>query len=281
VDRFVVVVVNYNTREDLQACLETVLATDAREVIVADNGSTDGSREMVREDFADTRLLCFDDNPGYGGAANRAVATTDTPFVLLLNSDTLLAPDTLAMLGDYLDRHPAVGIIGPRLLNPDGTLQPSCYPYPGSLRWALDNDDLAPLLRHIKLAREAAFRTWDHDRAREVPWVKGAAMAIRRTAFEEVGGFDDAFFMYHEETDLCFRMARAGWKTHFAPVTDIIHTGESSTSQYRRAMSRALDESTRRFHRKHYSGPRKLLASGSWSVLTMLRRALTRRRAHQ
>jgi GT2 family glycosyltransferase len=283
VDHFTVVIVNYNTREDLRACLETVPATEPGQVIVADNGSTDGSREMVREDFPDARLLCFDDNPGYGGGANRAIATTDTPYVLLLNSDTLLAPDALATLGDYLDAHPGVGIAGPRLLNPDCSLQPSCYPYPGSLRWAIDNDDLAPLLRRLAPLREVAYRTWAHDRNRRVPWVKGAALAIRRTAFDEVGGFDEAFFMYHEETDLCYRLAAAGWQVHFAPVTEVVHTGGTSTAQYYSAMSVALYRSAEQFYRKHYSGVHRWLAGVSWRglararyVMSLMRLRLTR-----
>jgi GT2 family glycosyltransferase len=274
---FAVVVVNFNTREDLHACLTTVLAARPRQVVVADNGSTDGSREMVREAFPEVSLLCLD-NPGYGGAANRAIATTDAQYVLLLNSDTLLAPDALEALADYLDRHPEVGMAGPRLLNVDGSLQPSCYPYPGSLRWAFDNDDLAPLRHRSARLRESGYRTWSHDRPRRVPCVMGAVLAIRRSAFDAVGGFDESFFMYYEEIDLSYRLAAAGWEVHFAPVTDVVHAGGASTSQRRSAMSIAHYRSAEHFHQKHYQGLHLHLVNGVWKGLAWLRLASARAR---
>lgn len=271
-DRFAVVVVSYNTREDLRACLRSVAAARPGEVVVADNGSTDGSRAMVREQFPAVTLLCLDENPGYGGAANRAIAATSTPYVFLLNSDTLIAPDALAALGAYLDARPGVAIAGPRLRNPDGSLQPSCYPFPGSLRWAFDNDDVGRVLGRIPALREFSLRTWAHSRSRCVPWVKGAALAIRRSAFEDIGGFDTSFFMYHEETDLCYRLAEAGWEVHFAPVTDVAHTGGTSAAQWQREMDAALVESAVHFHRKHYDGAHLWLVTHVWDALTRTRR---------
>jgi len=269
---FAVVVVNFNTREDLRACLRSVVASAPRQIVVADNGSTDGSREVVREAFPSVALLCLDENPGYGGAANRAIAATSAPYVLLLNSDTLIAPDALETLGAYLDTHPGAAVVGPRLLNPDGSLQPSCYPFPGSLRWAFDNDDVGRLLARLPLVRELGLRTWRHDRSRRVPWVKGAALALRRAAFDAVGGFDESFFMYHEESDLCFRLADAGWEVHFAPVTDVVHTGGTSTAQRQPEMDAALARSATRFHRKHYDGVHLWLATRAWAGITRVRR---------
>jgi N-acetylglucosaminyl-diphospho-decaprenol L-rhamnosyltransferase len=274
---FAVVIVNYNTREDLRACLNSVLAAGPRQVVVADNGSSDGSREMVRETFPGVDLLELA-NPGYGGAANRAIATTDTPYVLLLNPDTLLAPDALLALGAYLEAHPPVGMVGPRLLNPDGSLQPSCYPYPGSLRWAFDNDDLAPLRRRSTRLRESGYRTWSHDCPRRVPCVMGAVLAIRRSAFDAVGGFDESFFMYYEEIDLCYRLNAAGWEVHFAPVTEVVHAGGTSTSQRRSAMSVAHYRSAEHFHRKHYRGLHLHLVNGVWKGLAWLRLVSARAR---
>ena len=137
----------------------------------------------MRRRFPDVRLLPCEDNPGYGAASNRVIATCTTPHVLLLNSDTVVPRGTLEVLADHLDRHPRAAVVGPRLHNPDGSLQPSAHPFPRPL-------SLRPVVRHIPLLRDRSLRTWPHHHARVVPWVKGAALAIRRAAFEAVGGFD-------------------------------------------------------------------------------------------
>lgn len=263
-----VVIVNYNTRVDLRACLGSVLAARPGEVIVADNGSTDGSREMVKDDYPDVKLLCFDDNPGYGGAANRAIAATSAPYVLLLNSDTILETDGIGALADYLEANPGVAVAGPRLINTDGSLQPSCYPFPGSFRWTWDNDLIGPLLHRFGIS---GLRTWAHGRSRPVPWVKGAALAIRRSFFDDVGGFDESYFMYHEETDLCYRLWQAGYATHFAPVTEVRHAGGMSTSQYAERMSAELHRAASRFHHMHLRGAHRALVNVLWRGLGRVR----------
>src|SRR5262249_32929400 len=154
-------------------------------------------------------------NLGYGAAANQAVASCTAEYVLLLNSDTLLSSGALKALGDYLDLHPRAAIVGPRLVNSDGTLQASCYPFAGTLEWFLDNDACVQLIRYVPVLRNHCLRTWSHTYARAVPCVKGAALAIRREAFDAVGGFDESFFMYFEEMDLCHRLEAIGWQVHF------------------------------------------------------------------
>jgi GT2 family glycosyltransferase len=248
-----VAIISFNTREHLRACLTTVLAEEPREVIVLDNGSSDGSVEMVRRDFPQITLHVEPTNPGYGGAANRAIGGCSSEYVLLLNSDTLLQGGALRALSAYLDSHPRAGIVGPRLVNLDGTLQPSCFEFPTPLITLLHHTTLGSLIRYLPIIRDRYLGTWSHAYARTVPWLVGAALAIRREAFEEVGGFDESYFMYFEEVDLCYRLRAAGWETHYAPVTDVTHVGGASTLQSRADMRAQMFASALRFHERHRS----------------------------
>ena len=243
--RIAVAIVNYNTVGYLRDSLATVRAAGADEIVVRDNGSTDGSVDMVQREFPEVRVLDSRDNPGYGAASNQAVAACDSPYVLLLNSDTLLARDTLHVLADHLDAHPRAAIVGPRLHNTDGSLQRSAHGFPRPMT-------LRPVVRHIPGLRDRSLLTWPHDRPRAVQWLKGAALAIRRTAFDRVGGFDPDFFMYFEETDLCYRLIEAGWEIHFTPATTIVHKGGASTDQVRAEMAVQFLASMRQFYRRHY-----------------------------
>jgi hypothetical protein len=226
-----VAVISYNTRDILRDCLASVMAESPLEVVVVDNGSTDGSAEMVRREFPQARLVVDESNPGYGAASNRAVAECVAPYVLLLNSDTLLRQGTLRALYDYMEAHPRVAMAGPRLRNADGTLQPSCFAFPSATFLVVEHSSLRPLAGLIPPMRRHFFIGWPHDEARAVPWVMGAALMVRRAAFERVGGFDPSFHMYCEEVDLAYRLAAAGGETHFAPVADVTHLGGASTSQ--------------------------------------------------
>lgn len=248
-----VVIVNYNTREYLRECLAAVLSQSTDQVIVVDNASSDGSAEMVRAWYPSVKLYDNAFNRGYGAAANQAMAACTAEYVLLLNSDTVAHNGALDALTTYLEQHPGVGIVGPRLVNPDGTLQPSCYAFPGTLKWFLHYEVPGQLIRRVPILRNYQEHTWPHAEAQPVPWVMGAAIAIRREAFGAVGGFDESFFMYCEETDLCYRLQTAGWQVHFAPVATVMHVGQASTKQYRTEMAVQHIASRLLFYRRHYS----------------------------
>lgn len=248
-----VAIVNYNTREHLRACLATVQSEAPSEVVVVDNASSDGSAEMVRADYPWVTLHANRTNPGYGAAANQAVARCTAQYILLLNSDTRPQSGTLTALSTYLDRHPRAAIVGPRLENLDGTLQQSCYPFPSPLDTFLDKSTLSRLIHFVPVLRHHYLRTWRHTYSRIVPWVMGAALAIRRDAFQALGGFDESFFMYFEEVDLCYRLRNAGWQVHFSPVTTVVHMGGASTGQRRAAMMVQIFASEVRFYQRHYS----------------------------
>lgn len=226
-----VVVVSYNTREHLRACLASLAAESPADVVVVDNGSTDGSVEMVRREFPAVRVVEDPSNPGYGAASNQGVAACDTPYVLVINSDTLLRGGTLEALREFMDRHPRAGIAGPRLVHADGSPHRSCYAFPSTTFLVLEHSPLRRVAGWIPAIRRHYFIRWSPPKPRAVPWVHGAVLMLRRSAFDAVGGFDPSFHMYYEEADLAYRLALAGWETYFAPVAQVTHVGGASTSR--------------------------------------------------
>jgi GT2 family glycosyltransferase len=272
--RLAVVVVNYNTREHLRECLESVRAEGMAEVHVVDNASQDGSADMVRDLFPEVRLIVRTDNPGYAAAANQGIATCEAPLVLLLNSDTRLQPGAAAALARYLEDNPRAGIAGPRLLNPDGALQSSCFPFLTPLNVLVLNTWLNRAARAVPGWRDRFLPTWTGAPSRAGHWVKGAALAIRREAFAAVGGFDETYFMYSEEVDLCWRMLAAGWEVHYAPVASVVHAEGASTSQARHAMTAQLFSSLELFYRRHY--PPGALTRLRWAVVVILLERIAR-----
>jgi GT2 family glycosyltransferase len=248
-----VVVVSYNTRDHLAACL-AALVSQAGRIVVVDNASSDGSPEMVRERYPGVVLHANTRNVGFGAAANQGIADCQSDYVLLLNTDTRVEADALAALEAYLDSHPRVAIAGPRLVGSDGHLQASCFPFwlPFPLgAFAADGAAGRLLARLPRVKRGLIPADW-YTPAGPAPWVVGAAIAVRRAAFEAVGGFDAAFFMYFEDVDLCRRLVAAGWEVHFAPVTTIAHVGGASTRARRTEMAAEFFASTMVFHRRYY-----------------------------
>lgn len=247
-----VAIVNHNTCAHLRACLATVMSERPVQVIVVDNASTDGSPEMVAAEYPEVELVAAP-NEGFGAGANLAIRRAAAPYVLLLNSDTRLHPGTLRALAEYLDAHPRVGLAGPRLVNPDGSLQPSIYPAPSPVAELMRWTSLGKIGAAVPPLRRRFLLSWPHDRAVEAGWVVGAALAIRKEAFDAVGGFDPSFFMYSEEVDLAYSLAGAGWQVHFAPVATVTHTGGASTDAYRSQMMARLFGSMHHLYRKHFS----------------------------
>jgi GT2 family glycosyltransferase len=283
-----VIVVNYNTRDLLRDCLATAVNAGAAEVMVVDNASSDGSAAMVRRDYPTVTLLANQANSGFGAAANQAIFASRTPYVLLLNSDVLLNPQTVPALTAYLECRPQAAVAGPRLLNADGSLQPSAFPFPtpAALLWqATSLGRLAavrPALR--ERLRERYLIGWNHDQNRVVPWVMGAVLAIRRDVFTAVGGFDPTFYMFSEEVDLCYRLQKFGWQVHYTPSATAVHLGGASTNQQRHRMEVQRYRSTELFYRRHYSVPAAIalrLLTGYSMARNILRDAVRLRLSRQ
>jgi GT2 family glycosyltransferase len=266
-------IINYNTRDHLRLCLQSIEPSCRPHVLVVDNASSDGTPEMLEEEFPEVKLLANEHNPGYGAAANQAVQACQAPFLLLLNSDTRLQPGAGQKLSAYMEENPNAAIVGPRLLNADGSLQISTFPFPTPLATLVRETAAGRLLGATPWLKERYLPAWSHNRPRRVPWVLGAALALRRSACQAVGGFDDSFFMYYEEIDLCYRTQQAGWEVHFAPVTEVVHIREASTIQQRQEMIRELYVSMKKFYRRHYS-PGSLVRLKGVIAYVMLRNTL-------
>ena len=248
-----VAVISYNTCELLRRCLASVFADGAEDVVVADNGSTDLTVEMLHREFSRAHVFVDRSNPGYGTASNAAVARCRSDYVLLLNSDTVVYPGALRTLREYLDAHPRAAIVGPRLRNLDGTLQRSLHQFPTPLITLLDYSWVGPLVGLVPGLRKLYVASDRHETARAIPWVTGAALAIRKSAFREVGGFDPSFFMYYEEVDLSYRLHRAGWETHFTPAAEVMHVGGGSTGQHKGPMYAQQIASAIQYSERHHS----------------------------
>jgi GT2 family glycosyltransferase len=253
---FSIGVINYNTVDDVIACLASLHGATADEVIVVDSASSDDSVARVRQAFPDVTLIVSPANRGYGAAANLAIARCRSQYLLLLNSDTLVPERALETLERYLDEHPRAAIVGPRIDNPDGSLQPSCFGFPSLRNVFLRETRLGSLTTRLPVLRSRHLANWTHDQPRRVGWVRGAALALRVDAIRAIGGFDERFFMYSEEVDLSRRALDAGWETHFAPVTRIVHFGATSTQQARAAMALEFTRSSMRYYRLHERGLR-------------------------
>ena len=251
-------VVSYGTREELRACLSALASEPSHDVIVVDNASPDGSAAMVRSEFPRVELVENEQNRGYGPAANQAFASSSSDFFVLLNADVVPKPGAIASLVLYLEDHPRAAIVAPRLLNPDGTAQPSCYPFltPGHVLVVMSGLN-AVLSRLFPRARRH-LGTSPKTSTGNVPWVKGAALAIRASAFDEVAGFDESFFLYGEEHDLCYRLAQAGWETHFTTAAVMTHVERASSRGRETAVSEHIFGNLIHFYRKHFSRGRLL-----------------------
>jgi len=189
--------------------------------------------------------------------------------VLLLNADTQLTPGAVEALAAYLDDHPAAAMAGPRLVTATGTYEPSAHRFP---------TPLALLLQESGVRRLLGLGRRNEWHPRPVDWILGAALAIRREAFDAVGGFDETYFLYQEEVDLCFRLLAAGWETHYAPVATVLHVGGASTSQRAAETYGHFVRSTRRFARLRLSRSR---AAGVRVVLAAVLAARLARDAAQ
>jgi N-acetylglucosaminyl-diphospho-decaprenol L-rhamnosyltransferase len=266
-----VAIVNFNTRDHLRACLDSVLAEQPDGVVVVDNASTDGSGDLVRSRYPGVTLRVNPTNRGYGAAANQAIRSCGGDYVLLLNGDARVVPGTLAALADHMDRHPRAVVVGPLLQRLDGSVERSYFPFPGSMSWLLENEPIVWLLPYLPVPRERFLCLTSATTARVVPWVKGAALLIRQASFEAVGGFDESYFMYFEEVDLCLRLRARGGEVHFTPAATVIHAGGASTSQVRRAMHVAHFTSALQFYRRHYSAPRRIFWISAMRLKTLLR----------
>jgi len=247
-----VVVVTYNALPWVERALESVRG---HETIVVDHGSTDGTLELVRERFPEARLI-EQENKGLGGGSNAGMRVASGDYFLLLNSDAWALEGSLERLAAFAEEHAEAAVVGPKLLNLDGTLQRSVRGFPTLWRLATEYfflRKLAPRSRALNAFYGGGFA---YDEPREAEFLMGACLLVRREAADTVGLFDEDFFMFSEETDWCYRFRQAGWKVLFTPNAEFVHVGGASTRQNWGPMFREQVRGHLRFLAKH-RGPRE------------------------
>jgi GT2 family glycosyltransferase len=253
-----VVLVSWNTRDLLHKCIRSVVREIgtlreqhySAEIIVVDNASSDDTTHMVRSCFPSVRLVANAENLGFAAANNQAIAQSTSRYILLLNPDTILKEKSLTRMLSFMDETPDAGACGPLLLNADTTLQQSCYRFqsPARIAWQLFYlDNLFPLARY-PMAR------WGRSQVQQVDVVKGACLLLRRAVIQTAGSLDEQYYMYSEEADLCYRIAKEGWHTYWVPSAQVVHFGGASTRQVKAEMFAELYRSKVTFQRKVAGG---------------------------
>jgi GT2 family glycosyltransferase len=225
-----VIVVNWNTRDLLRRCLDSVAENTGSlkvQVIVVDNGSHDGSQEMLRSDYPGITRIENTTNVGFARANNQGAACASAPLLLLLNSDAAILPGTLRTAVAFMQAHPRVGIVGLQLLNDDLSLQPSGGRFPALASTMVS---LLPIPRTWRLRYEECRSPRDYSRVTYIDAVSGAALIVRRHLFEELGGFDEAFHFFCEDIDLCWRAKESGRAVAYLPSAEVVHSWGAARS---------------------------------------------------
>ncbi|MBW3624944.1 MAG: glycosyltransferase [Armatimonadetes bacterium] len=279
-----VIILNWNTRDDLHRCLTSLepavhgdLSGSARwessvrtqrgrtegttvEVIVVDNASSDDSVRMAEEQFPWAQVIANERNVGFSAGNNVGIRAAKGRYLLLLNPDTVVHGDALDTLVEFADAHPDTGIVGAKLLNRDGSLQYSCRRFPTLANGFFRDTPLGRLFPKNRYNRDYLMTDWDHRSPREVDWVSGAAMLLRRECLDGIGLLDEAFFMYCEDVDICYRAWQQDWKVRYCPDAVITHLIAQSSDQNAAAMLMERHRSMYRFFRKHYAAQTHPLA---------------------
>lgn len=249
-----IAVVSYNTKDMLADCLRSLLSSPplvTYELRVIDNGSTDGTIAMLANDFPDVGVLSNAGNVGFAGAANQAWRQSLAKYLLVVNADTVFQENCVEALVEFADHHPDAAAVGPLVLNPDGSVQASARRFPSFLEGTM-HALLGVVAPHNRFSRRYKMADWDRQTEREVDWLSGAAVLLRREIGEKIGFFDDAYFMYVEDMDLCYRLRDAGYKVYFCPDARITHHVGQSSQQQSNRMIIAHERSMMRFYRKRY-----------------------------
>lgn len=253
-----IIIVSWNVREHLNRCLASLylsLNTDdmTTQVWVVDNGSSDGTPEMVRRIYPWVHLEAVNKNLGYVKGNNLAMRrlVNRARYLWLLNPDTLLQPGVAQTLLAFMDAHPKAGLVGPKLLNPDGTLQESAFGFPGLIQALYALELMPQRFYYTRLNGRYAPEHYNSDKPFRIGHPLGAAMLARAEAVQAAGMLDEGFFMYCEEIDWAWRMRKAGWQRWLVPSAEIYHVGGASTQQDRPQSTAHLWESRARLYEKH------------------------------
>jgi len=250
-----IIIVSYNVRHHLRECLLSIYRSTkgtSFEIIVVDNNSGDGSVDMVKSEFPAVRLIENSQNFGFAKATNQGLKENRGRHILLLNPDTIVLPNALDKMVEFMEANPQAGALGCRLLYPDGRLQPSCRSFPTLTTAFFENTGLEKLFPRNKVIGRHRIGYWGHNDIREVDQPTGAALMVRREIIAQVGLMDEQFYIYYEDIDWCFRIKKRGWKIYFIPLAQIIHYGGQSAGLNMAKMRIQGYKSRHKFFRKHY-----------------------------
>lgn len=261
------VVVNYKAAELAVRCVRSLRAAGVEDVVVVDNDSGDGVEHLVR----DVRFVQTGANLGFGGGANRGAAASDpdNDVLLVSNPDVEVEPGAVKAMVAVLEEHPEVGIVGPLIQDPSGQVYPSPRIFPGLVD-AVGHAFVGLVKKDNRFTRR--YRMLDFDRttsSTDVDWVSGSCFVIRRSVWDALGGFDESYFMYAEDVDLCWRARQSGWRTAFEPAARVVHMQGASTDQRAYRMIVRHHISILRFWAKTVRGPQKALVPLGAAVLAV------------
>ena len=268
-DQFVdmsIVLVCWNNKAYLDPCLKSLYEGGLKssfDVIVVDNGSTDGSQQMLAEKYPDVMLIQNEGNVGLGKASNQGIEATNGRYVLLLNNDTLVNGPALDVLVEYLDAHPEAGATAGKLLNPDNSFQSGFAPF-------------STLLEEFLIVTHIGEMLWpgypshgDSNEIKETGWMSSACLLVRRAALDKIGLLDESYFIYGDEADLQYRLNKAGWKVVFLPNSSIIHFGGRSMDRWKRR--KMVYRGKMMFYKKNYGFLSTLLLRLLFFIMSLLK----------
>jgi GT2 family glycosyltransferase len=253
-----VIIVSYNTIEITKIALRHLFASRQNyelKIFIIDNASVDHSAEVLRDEYTNITLIENKVNVGFGRANNQVLRYINSRYVLLLNTDAFVEPDTIAKTVQYMDTHPQCGVLGVKFLGRDGELQPSCRYFPTPWNIFLNRTGLNRIFKHAKMVDDMS---WDHATVRNCDWVPGCYYLIRKEVIDQIGLFDPRYFLYYEEIDHCFAAKKAGWQVTYFPFTTVVHLGGESaktegeiTSSGRQIESLQIESELLYFRKNH------------------------------
>lgn len=283
-----IVLVCWNNKAYLDPCLNSLYETGMRnsfDVVVVDNGSTDGSQQMLAEKYPTVRIIQNMSNVGLGKASNQGIQATTGRYVLLLNNDTIVNGESFDAMVDFLEQKPKAGAVGGKLLNPDGSIQ-ACYNYFSTL-----SEEFLIATRLGEIFNSGYPSVLRGDEIRSVDWLSSACLMVRRAAFDQIGLLDEGYFIYGDEADLQYRLKKAGWEIYFLPQATTVHYGGRSMTRWPRR--KMVYRGKMLFYQKHYGAVKSfllrtmlgLLSFGkllAWSILFLLpgKRELAKNELH-
>ena len=226
-----IIIVSFNTKDLLRETISSIYKTANKlsyEIIVVDNASSDGSTEMIETEFKEVTVIKNSQNTGFAKANNQGIKVSTGRYLLLLNSDTILKEGSVEKLAKFMDEHPQAAAVGPKVLNFDGSLQSKGFCFPSVLFTAIILLNIPKFISDKKLLRWFPQYYWEEDDVRQIDWISGCCMFLKREAVENIGGLSGDFFMYHEDEEWCYRARRKGYEIWYLPTAEIIHHNMSS-----------------------------------------------------